>query len=138
MKKLLKIGLYIFILTVLLGGFVVYCRFNFISTGKGKSMTPTIKSNDVSLGLPSFRYTHNDIITFNCFEKCGHPDAKDKYNSLHKRIIDINENGCYWVEGDNKEKSYDSRDFGWLCPEDIRIQAKTFAVIRNGKLKFIK
>lgn len=39
-------------------------------------------------------------------------DPKSDDNLL-KRIIKV-ENGSYWVEGDNKKDSYDSRRFGWV------------------------
>lgn len=35
-----------------------------------------------------------------------------------KRISDINEKGVY-VRGDNAKHSTDSRNFGWLLPEQI-------------------
>lgn len=135
MKKLLKILFALLFLFFLMWWY----SLNYVYTGKGRSMSPTIGKNDVSVSIP-FLFSSpkiGDIFSFICNEKCDGGRYSD-IDTTTKRIIDINENGCYWVEGDNKEKSYDSRDFGWLCPEDIRIKSKTFAVIRDGKIKFIK
>ena len=46
----------------------------------------------------------NDIVV------CKHPVTEVL---LIKRIKKHNKN-LYWVEGDNKEESTDSRDFGWI------------------------
>lgn len=36
-----------------------------------------------------------------------------------KRVTQVDEEGCWWLEGDNKDASYDSRAYGWICREDI-------------------
>ncbi len=38
---------------------------------------------------------------------------------LIKRIIAINEEGCFFVQGDNLDYSTDSRVFGWVKPDLI-------------------
>jgi signal peptidase I len=86
--------------------------------GEGDSMLPTISPGTELTVDPEKDPKEEDIIVFTC------PKCKVKENDidiLTKRLIAKNEKGCFWVEGDNKEKSYDSRDFGWLCPEDIEL-----------------
>jgi hypothetical protein len=82
----------------------------------GKSMEPTLYDGD-TLILNFFSTPKvDDIVVFDCFSKCN---STGKLEVLTKRIIKIDENGCYWVEGDNKDFSRDSRTFGNLCPSDI-------------------
>lgn len=78
-------------------------------------MEPTIKESDTIYYDPHKIPSINDIIVFDCLvEKCN-----GKY--LIKRIIKIDQVGNYWVEGDNKEHSFDSRNYGWLSPSEIDI-----------------
>lgn len=61
----------------------------------------------------------NDVIAFQCFRPECQTNAEDR---IVKRLLKIDDRGCYWVEGDNKERSFDSRAYGWLCPpDDIKI-----------------
>lgn len=136
MKKIIKIFVKtLFVLLVIISIVGIYA-FNYVSIDKGKSMQPTLSKNNVSFGIPAINLGVGDIVGYRCFSKC---DINGEVKDLRKRIIDINENGCYWFEGDNKENSYDSRDYGWLCsPDDFKLQDKTVAVWQNGKLVFIK
>ncbi|GEM_PF-1633514 len=84
--------------------------------GKGASMEPTILDGEEIVTDPNQKPEINDIIVFKC-EKCK--IGQDDIDILTKRLLKINKEGCYWVEGDNKVKSYDSRDFDWLCQADI-------------------
>ena len=77
----------------------------------GISMYPTLK--------------HNEFVTYNSFETAKINDVviiksdsflSEKY--IIKRIIDMNDNQIF-VEGDNKEFSCDSRNFGWIDKELI-------------------
>lgn len=82
----------------------------------GKSMEPTFYDGD-TLVVNFFSTPRvDDIVVFDCFSKCN---STGKLEVLTKRITRIDENGCYWVEGDNKDFSRDSRTFGNLCPSDI-------------------
>lgn len=47
---------------------------------------------------------------------------------LLKRILKINKD-LIWIEGDNKERSYDSRDFGWINKKEI--QGKVMSYVSN-------
>lgn len=102
------------------------------TSAEGPSMTPTILSGQ-SFELDAYVLPkEGDIISFSCFNKCNNEAFKVASGEmiLTKRLIKINENGnCYWVEGDNKDHSYDSRDFGWICRhQDIRLNGVVTAI----------
>ena len=101
--------------------------------GEGESMSPSINPNDILLVIKQKRnLKRGDIIT-----------AKTLYDKdmiickrlLHKEddIVTNNSNNIkisknsIWLEGDNKEKSYDSRYIGEL-PESL-IQGKVIMKI---------
>ena len=72
---------------------------------------------------PSFR--HGDIVLVNklsyLFKKPKVGDVvvvKKTHRYILKRIQKI-ENGKYFVVGDNKKESTDSRTFGWIKRKDI-------------------
>lgn len=79
----------------------------------------------------------NDVIVLDCLSKCSAGVSVIKRDSLPeplsrtliKRIIKINSKGCYWVEGDNRNYSTDSREYGWLCPSDIRVEGVVEGVV---------
>ena len=50
-------------------------------------------------------------------------DPRDCSRLVLKRIGAI-QNSFLWVEGDNKERSTDSRDFGWVSVKSLLGQAK--------------
>jgi hypothetical protein len=132
-RRLIKIFVFLVVL-IITGYFALAMLFAFTdwyrdnnsrwtTTAEGPSMYPTIKS-----GQPFELDRYNipkegDIISFSCFSKCNREDFKTASGEmiLTKRLIKINDD-CYWVEGDNKEESFDSRDFGWICKnQDIRV-----------------
>lgn len=83
---------------------------------EGDSMLPTLKNGDIvhySVSEPSV----GDIVIFQCLSlRCDH-----SYKSaLVKRLAAFHD-GCYKFLGDNPENSNDSRYFGELCGEDVRI-----------------
>jgi len=84
--------------------------------GEGRSMEPTIQEGEKIVADPNAKPEVNDIIVFSC-EKCK--VERGDVDILTKRVLGINKKGCYWVEGDNKANSHDSRNFGWLCLDDI-------------------
>lgn len=86
----------------------ILLRFSplFIVTVKGNSMNPTLKNNESVLMMKYWFLEPKikDIVL------CKHP-ITEKF--LIKRLIK-NNNNLFWVEGDNKEESTDSRGFGWI------------------------
>ncbi len=140
MKKTIKI---IFLLLV---GFIIFSYVGIIflfatldwyrsnysrweTVAYGESMYPTIK-NEQPFQLDTFINPEiGDIISFSCFNKCIEGEtASNGEKILTKRVLDRDEN-CFWVEGDNKDNSYDSREFGWICKnEDIRINGTVTAI----------
>lgn len=89
--------------------------------GKGQSMEPTFKTGDILVADKTAKPHEGDIIVFEC-KKCQKINSEEG-DIMTKRVMRIDEKGCYWVEGDNKEISYDSRqrEVGWLCPDDLRV-----------------
>lgn len=78
---------------------------------KGNSMSPVLKDAEKVLvikywfGFPQKK----DIVLLK------HPFTSQL---LVKRLEKINRR-AYWVEGDNKKESTDSRDFGWIEKKNI-------------------
>lgn len=123
-NKFLKYFLIVVAILFLVGaGICFYLKFyaDLYTYGNGQSMMPTMEENKSYLfkhlglfGKPKV----DDIVYFCCLNsKC----AGGKHNADHltKRLIKINEQGCYWFEGDNKDHSWDSRNYGWLCPKYV-------------------
>lgn len=89
--------------------FFLFNSISFSLNTVGPSMRPTIQNGDYVLYNPFDKhYEADDIIRFFSY---------DLNEVLIKRVISINEVGCLWVEGDNKENSTDSRKFGYVCKE---------------------
>lgn len=82
---------------------------------KGESMRPFCKQGDFvlaeSMSYLFFRPKVGHLVV------ARHPQKPGML--LLKRIVREKE-GRYWVEGDNAEKSTDSRHFGWVGKENIR------------------
>ena len=100
-----------------------------ITTAEGPCMDPTLKSGQ-PFELDSFKVPEEgDIISFSCFKKCIEGGtASNGEKILTKRLIK-KEGDCFWVEGDNKGNSYDSRTFGWICKnQDIRVNGVVTAI----------
>lgn len=70
----------------------------------------------------------NDTVVFDCMK----PGCEPSPYIYIKKLTDVREDGCYWLEGNKKawydtkdriwHESIDSRKFGWLCPGQINIQ----------------
>ncbi len=137
MKKFIKTSLKVFavlatILIILLGLIIWQdYRQRFTKDGgiivvvEGNSNYPTL-ANGQKVILYERAPEINDFVAIasnrpDFYEYQGvNPD--DKNVKIIKRLKKINEQGCYWVEGDNQstpESSYDSIDYGWICPSDL-------------------
>jgi signal peptidase I len=79
-------------------------------TVKGRSMEPVLFENDLVCAYAEEPQV-GELAVFRC-KNCGLDEPSIK------RLKKI-ETGCYWVEGDNPEHSYDSRNFGFLCPGNL-------------------
>ena len=76
----------------------------------GDSMTPTFENGQFILMDPEPpSISEGDIVI------CQHPTQDLE---MVKRVVIIEE-GRFFVQGDNKERSSDSRQFGWLTREHI-------------------
>ncbi|MEA2006905.1 MAG: S24/S26 family peptidase [Patescibacteria group bacterium] len=82
--------------------------------GSGSSMEPTFFDGDELTVDTKISPAIGDAIIFDCVSCDGYTGDF----ALTKRIYKINLGGCYWLMGDNKEISYDSRISGWLCPDE--------------------
>lgn len=80
---------------------------------EGDSMLPTLtdgSSVSVRYDTPKI----NDVVVFRCLvDKC-------EKKTLIKRLITIKDS-CYYFMGDNRFYSSDSRNYGYLCPDEISI-----------------
>jgi nickel-type superoxide dismutase maturation protease len=77
---------------------------------EGNSMFPTLKDGDIVLINFRAKLSKAAIVLAN------HPYKNSK---LIKRIKDIDENGSYYLIGDNLAESIDSRTFGVILRKDI-------------------
>jgi len=85
-------------------------------TSSGNSMEPTLHAGDIVIANPlSKKLVPGAIYGITCYN-CG-DDGVMRGEGLRKRVIRVRaEDRCIWIEGDNKPVSYDSRDYGWVCP----------------------
>lgn len=79
---------------------------------EGKSMNPTLKDGEVVLVDRNAGIEVGDIVV------AKHPIEQN--SELIKRIGRINEQGNYFLVGDNLENSNDSRHFGAVTKEYIK------------------
>lgn len=95
---------------------------------KGESMEPFCREGDfvLSISYLSPRFNRLVLVGFLSQPKIGdivvlrHPQKE--YRLIIKRIIRVKETKnklSYWVQGDNAQKSSDSRDFGYVLREEI-------------------
>ena len=86
---------------------------------KEQSMEPFCQEGD-------FVLVNRMSYLFSC-PKVGHvvvlKDPRDSSRHILKRITTIKDSSV-WVEGDNKKRSTDSRDFGWVSVKALLGQAK--------------
>jgi hypothetical protein len=130
MKRTIK-RILLYTVAILIGLFILLCgvialisveQISF-SGGTGPSMLPTLKEGQWTMDqyrLPK----EGEIVGLVCISRCEQPNQP-----LQKRVIHIDDKGCYWLEGDNKSNSYDSKYFGWLCPEDVTNISTVIAIL---------
>ncbi len=99
----------------------------------GNSMAPTLLDGERYLSISPALHTpeEGDMVSFQCInkEQCFQnlPPAvqylsdKDQDIYMVKRWVRTEEDGCMHLEGDNKENSWDTRSFGCVYPDDIKI-----------------
>lgn len=83
----------------------------FIFRVVGQSMVPVLKNDDrvIAINVMFASLKKRDVVV------CMQPIQQ---KILVKRIIKIN-GSEFFVEGDNRAQSTDSREFGWLLKRDI-------------------
>ncbi len=78
---------------------------------EGDSMLPTLKNGDAILIDADAKVAVGDILL------TKHPFKKSV--KLVKRLSEIDQNGNYFLVGDNPSESTDSRTFGALSPKHL-------------------
>jgi len=112
-----------------------YHSRHYVSRISGHSMTQYgIVEGDLTTVYVNREPVVGDMMNFRCtdYRKCPTHD-------MVKLVKDINEEGCYFVEGNQEpwydiitsqyRTSLDSRIYGWLCKNDIKING---VVEKNG------
>lgn len=106
MKKFLWKNMYLIILVV--GLVMIFInRPAFVS---GYSMYPTLDNNQFVVCNILENYKIGDIVVVDSSSFLSE-------NYIVKRIIDIDEEGNLFLQGDNTPVSYDSRYFGYISPD---------------------
>lgn len=101
-------------LTILVIILIMYYQSSENYIGVGHSMEPRFKDSQKLTVFIHHAPKIGSSVVFECMvDKC-HPGLK------HKFVRKIEEN-CYWMEG-LSEKSFDSRNYGWLCDKEIKIK----------------
>lgn len=127
MGNVAKILIPLIALLLFMFSYEAYHSKNYVSLISGYSMTQYgIREGDLTTVHVNREPIEGDIINFRCTnkEKCPTYD-------MAKKLKDINEQGCYWVEGNDdpwydiksgqRKYSLDSRMYGWLCKNDIKL-----------------
>lgn len=78
---------------------------------EGNSMLPTLKTGDAVLINPQANFETGDIVLAN------HPFKQSV--KILKRISEISEDGKFFLIGDNKDESSDSRSFSAISESEI-------------------
>lgn len=126
MKKYIILLICLIVLGIVTGGYFIYKSQWFYENilnsrvcGTGHSMEPTIKDGQCYL-LHNQKPKVGDIIAVLEYKRGKNP---------LKRLTKIDENNCWWLEGDNKPVSLDSRSYGWICPQDRRFDGVVVKII---------
>jgi phage repressor protein C with HTH and peptisase S24 domain len=88
----------------------------------GESMKPTLPDGKLTVNY-SLTPRIGDIVAFKCFtEKCINGETNYEPHQRVKRLTGIDDRGCFYFLGDNPDHSWDSRNYGYLCPpDDVKI-----------------
>lgn len=108
---------------------IIFAGICFRAVVKGNSMKDTLHNGDCLLVVRTLRFKEGDIVVV-CYKDDIQGESESIKNNelLVKRIKhlpgdDVNgeklKDDEYWVEGDNKEDSYDSREFGPVTRQQI-------------------
>lgn len=85
----------------------------------GDSMEPTLHPGQEITGYKA-EFEVGDIVSFDCYSDKCLKWGETKYDGhFIKRLIKIRDDGAWWIDGDNKENSFDSDYYGWLLPSEI-------------------
>lgn len=99
--------------------FFMQSSINTMTSG-GNSMLPTMPNDKVPVKMYAMKPIENDIISFKCSKaECLKWGDTEYSGGFTKRLIEIREDGAIWVDGDNKDNSFDSDYFGWLLPSEV-------------------
>ena len=74
----------------------------------GQSMEPTFSQGNLIIISRIMTPRATDVVV-----------VQTQYGEMLKRIVKFDESGQIWVEGDNKEASTDSREYGWLPANSV-------------------
>ncbi len=78
---------------------------------KGQSMVPLLKEGERVCAYQE-KPAIGDLAVFKCKDCPIENEAVKKVEKI--------KNGCFWILGNNPEHSLDSRQFGFLCPENLK------------------
>jgi signal peptidase I len=86
----------------------------------GESMYPTLKNEQlIFINIADRAPETNDIVVIMCKNgKCSTSKNCLGCDDVLVKRLTKKDGDNWWVEGDNKDNSWDSRDFGWITPED--------------------
>lgn len=106
------------LLSLILIGLFHFSRDDYyVVSATGNSMTPCYKEGGQRKIYPDIEPQIGEPIAIDCYaEKC--------HNKRLSKILKDKKDGCIWIEGCN-EKSYDSRNYGWLCEKEYKILGLT-------------
>ncbi len=92
-------------------------------------MEPTISYGDWTFTSSMKSPKVGEVFDFYCrTERCDTEGGM----LLLKRLIDVDQNGCIFVQGDNVDAmSYDSRDYGRLCSGEFEYHAVVISIIHR-------
>lgn len=97
----------VILVSVLLAVSMVSRDFYFTVTGNGPSMTPCFTEGGLRKVYPFINPIIGKPVALECkSDKCDHRNLI--------KILKQKRDNCIWIEGCN-DKSFDSRDYGWLC-----------------------
>lgn len=95
----------------------------------GESMLPTLPDGGWHKRNISKKPVVGDIVDMTCLSsKCIQTVEPDVTSTIH-RLTAIESNGCMHIEGDNQPIAWDTRDYGCLMPDEVRINGVIVDVI---------